>query len=150
TRVRALLEDLEADLIGSDLPVATRDSPLAPTPFGEACVLTGLSPDSCRTLVRSLDALRGRLWSSQSELLADVLDSAHVLAEALISPLAPIYKARSRYPVKQDEFAQVIGAWLSGRSLENIFVGLRYLAGSRRAPPVSAWSAGLLTPSTWE
>jgi helicase len=149
-RVIKLLENVQTYLLDStELPFAKPASPISLTSFGIAANKTGLSPVSCRAVVRYLSQMSDApdITGLANDLLirfADLTEQPNEnLKKILIAPGA-------QFCVKQQELPYVLHRWVSGMPRENIFAGLNTVLKMRKKQPLSDWLAGQEEGSPWD
>jgi len=148
--IKRKLDDLVQNMLDdSEAPLATAASPLQLTGFGRAANATGFSPASCRSM---LAFLREDIAdASISNVAASLLRELGRLPEQGFSPLAKrLVNNRIRFCVRPEDLPVVIGQWLTGVTLEDMFVALPTNRRSTRVPKVGEWYEGERGFSDWD
>ena len=143
------LKAAAASLLDENLGAFARAaSPLRLTELGTAANLTGLSPTSCRALLRYL-----RSFDSTKPLVevgGEMLRHFGTLPEQQDVRLRKMLQGkRVRLAVKASDFEAVMGMWLSRQPLMTAFARLPSVRKSRRTPPVDLWANGERTSEEW-
>ena len=143
--VRSLLDPSEGAL-------ATMNSPLSLTEFGEAGKLTGFSSLSCRHIRGFLNSyFQPRMFLEMDEFCAEALRALAALPEQSDRYLPKIVaNKRAAIGIKESDLQTVIAKWLAGNSLETVFASLPYTRRSSITPGIEEWLKGLTVPSRWD
>lgn len=132
----------------ADGALAVALSPLSLTQQGKAANLTGLSPATCKAVIRML--AHTDLPETEAERAAYVLTYLRTAPEQTNRKLEKkLGGANNRYLVERGDLASSLASWMSGAELEEIFAGLAFVRRSTRSPAVNAWLAGEADSPTW-
>ena len=145
-QLTAIADNLVDETYGA---LARAASPLQLTPFGKAANATGFSPQSCRRIAAFLQ--EKHVVDELTGLADDLLRALGTLPEQTNQDLRKVLSTqRSRFPVKPNDFRQVLDLWLGGAPLEHIFAVLPYVLRSSKQPKIQAWLAGADNASGWD
>jgi helicase len=150
-RVRGHLDATRASILDrSREALATAASPLILTPFGQAALCTGFSPDSCRLI---LECLRDDEPETTPDRLGHhLLLTLGTLPEQYHNKLSKILggKKNHQFQVKVEDLPSLLKMWLEGDPIELMFLSLPALKRSSKTPKVSVWAGGLDEPTVWD
>ena len=147
---RALLGRIVDELLAKEVcPLATANSPLTLTDHGRAALLTGLSHETYRGLVRLLQDFR--------EEPAPSVIATIFLASLGAAPEQPHRKfkkvvrdERNQFCVKRGDIEAVCSGWLDGKSEIELFQELPFVLRSTRTPSLQAWLDGAPGAEKWD
>lgn len=148
TRLNAIESELEST--ESDLAIAQRGSPLQLTEFGRSSVLTGLSAQGCRSVVRFIDELGTQFNHPSPKFLAELLTKLAFIPELGSTVIRQMLRPRNRFVVKVSDGEAIIEKWLAGREPTNIFISVVSSRKSTVSPKLEQWISGWNEPSEWD
>ena len=155
------------DITSQDWQLATRNSPLVPTPLGEAVNKTGFAPSSCRKILARLKELTGDEddVSAATSLLcklgnlpeqSDAKFRKLVIREEKIATISKQKGKKDRKPsppkimLRLEQMEETITAWLRGDSLIQIFALQQGVNSSTITPSFDQWREGLDQITGWD
>ena len=147
--ISPIMEAIEADVLDESRGALARAaSPLKLTPLGEAANNTGFSPNSCRAILSYLQSMPES--ESFVEVAADVLRQLGLLPEQSHSGMRKILSApKARFPVKPDDFEELLHLWISKVALVDIFGSLPYVRRSKKKVRFELWQSGEQVSDEW-
>jgi len=128
--------------------IARAASPLRLTPLGVAANSTGLSPESVRTLIQTLEGLPEDSRAN-GELAARMVEGLIYLPELANDRLKKSIVASGRFLVKSNDIAGIVDDWIAGSDIQDIFLELPYVRRSGRKDSVASWATGDSPRSSW-
>lgn len=128
--------------------MARAASPLSLTPLGVATNVSGLSPDSARTLLRVLNDLPGDSMPD-GDLAFRLLEGLASTPELANDRLRKRLTGSGRYPVAPSDVAVLVNRWMSGWEVQDLFLELPYVKRSRRQDSLEEWAQGTSPTSGW-
>ena len=150
TRYVAMTGRFAAELLDDDEGAfATAASPLRLTALGKAANLSGLSPATCRQILRFLRTVD--VSAPFHDMAASLLVEAACSPEQQNSSLRKIAMGtRARSCIKRVDLSDVVRQWVEGNDLEDLFLSLPYVQRSTRKPRAESWVAGKTESPSWE
>ena len=154
TKVKTIIREAYQKILDDTdgYPLAIAASPAVLTPLGKAASNSGLSPETAKSLWKSLTQLSVTGTSLQKLVKISVTlleDLSQVPEQGNPDLRKAIANNRSRPVVKRDEIELVLRLWLTGESVEYIFESLPANQRSKRKPELSMWLRGVPEDSTW-
>ncbi len=150
SKAQKLLRDVAKSILdNSERSLAVAASPFKLTTFGTAAVTSGLSPTSCRAIMRffACDAPSNERSEAVGKMLVELgrlpeQPNRHWRKE--------VQKPGKTCRVKKADAAAVVDGWFKGGPLLKLFTNLPSVRKSKSKVAVTDWLAGLDEPATWD